>query len=571
MMEKGKRFLTKYGFWLILFAAVLAFFLAAGHAGPVQFDDSGSYIRIRWHEGVMPVYPLFLLCNQCLFGDASYLWAVIVEQALLAAFSVVLLEESIRKQFGCHPAEGGLFCVLALYPYTIEMPGAVMTQAILTEGIAYSLFYVFLTVLLKAVWKKSYAWLAGAFGMTLFLSAVRSQLQILFGVCGIVFLYLVCMRGKGKGKVQKLCRLLAGLAGCAAVSLTGVLLVLGIVRGYHVMLQTDHSLYLFGLKVQHPEIYEIVLEERRQEEEARAAAEEAQSQQTAQGAPTVTKEPQPQQTAQEVPSVTDELQPQQAAQETPAAEPQEEEPLVNKNFSTSQYLTLIFSRGMYEADYEDAELFTDPVLKGLYLALYEAVDTEEERYAYAKEGLWMWKDIVGGLGKIGGICFMTPSEYYVEHAPEIIESEQFSDIRAGHLQTIGLTLIRAHAGRVIYHALMLLPQAFICTVFFQFAPLYLFCHLVTAFLYLSGLVLMIWGYADVRTRKEGAEMMALILGTNVVMVLIISLVFFGQQRYLVYTFGPFYMACYLLLRQLWRVRVRGFLRKKFLKKNEEMQ
>lgn len=539
-MKKGKRFLTKYGFRLFLFAAVLAFFLAAGHAGPVQFDDSGSYIRIRWHEGVMPVYPLFLLCNQCLFGDASYLWAVIVEQALLAAISVVLLEESIRKQFGCHPAEGGLFCVLALYPYTIEMPGAVMTQAILTEGIAYSLFYVFLTVLLKAVWKKSYAWLAGAFGMTLFLSAVRSQLQILFGVCGIVFLYLVCMRGKGKGKVQKLLGFLAGLAGCVAVSLTGVLLVFGIVRGYHVMLQTDHSLYLFGLKVQHPEIYEIVLEERRQEEEARAAAEEAQSQ--------------------------------QAAQETSAAEPQEEEePLVNKNFSTSQYLTLIFSRGMYEADYEDAELFTDPVLKGLYLALYEAVDTEEELYAYAKEGLWMWKDIVGGLGKIGGICFMTPSEYYVEHAPEIIESEQFSDIRAGHLQTIGLTLIRAHAGRVLYHALMLLPQAFICTVFFQFAPLYLFCHLVTAFLYLSGLMLMIWGYADVRTRKEGAEMMALILGTNVVMVIIISLVFFGQQRYLVYTFGPFYMAYYLLLRQLWRVRVRGFLRKKFLKKNEEMQ
>lgn len=338
------------------------------------------------------------------------------------------------------------------------------------------------------------------------------------------------------------------------------------------MLQTDHSLYLFGLKVQHPEIYEIVLEERRQEEEARAAAEEAQSQQTAQGAPTVTKEPQPQQTAQGAPAVTKEPQPQQAAQETPAAEPQEEaEPLVNKNFSTSQYLTLLFSRGMYEADYEDAELFTDPVLKGLYLALYEAVDAEEERYAYAKEGLWMWKDIVGGLGKIGGICFMTPSEYYVEHAPEIIESEQFSDIRAGHLQTIGLTLIRTHAGRVLYHALMLLPQAFICTVFFQFAPLYLFCHLVTAFLYLSGLGLMIWGYADVRTRKEGAEMMALILGTNVVMVLIISLVFFGQQRYLVYTFGPFYMAYYLLLRQLWRVRVRGFLKKKFLKKNEEMQ
>ncbi len=543
-MEKGKRFLTKYGFQILLFAAVLAFFLLAGHEGPVLFDDSGSYIRIRWHEGVMPVYPLFLLANQCLFGNASYLWAVIIEQALLASFSVVFLEETLRKQFGLHPIEGILLCVPALYPYTIEMPGAVMTQTILTEGIAYSLFYLFLIVLLKAVWKKSYVQLAGAFFMTLLLSAVRSQMQILFGVCGIVFLYLVCKRRHGKGKRQGLLRFCIGFAGCAAVSLSGVLLVLGIVRGYHEMLLTDHSLYLFGLKVQHPEIYEIVVEERRQAEAAQAAGTTAQDAQSA--------AEENQGTGQEV----------QAEVETS---------LLEKNFSTSQYLTLIFSRGMYEADYEDAELFEDPVLKGLYLALYDAVDAQEERYAYAQEGLWMWKDIVGGIGKIGGICFMTPSEYYVEHAPEIIESEQFSDIRAGHLQTVGLTLIRAHLGRVLYHALMMLPQAFICTVFFQYAPLYLLCHLVTAFLYLTALGLMIWGYADKRTRKEGAEMMALILGTNVVMVLIISLVFFGQQRYLVYTFGPFYMAYYLLLMQLWRVRLRELFRKKFQKRNEEAQ
>ena len=541
-MEKGKRFLTKYGFQILLFAAVLAFFLLAGHEGPVLFDDSGSYIRIRWHEGVMPVYPLFLLANQCLFGNASYLWAVIIEQALLASFSVVFLEETLRKQFGLHPIEGILLCVPALYPYTIEMPGAVMTQTILTEGIAYSLFYLFLIVLLKAVWKKSYVQLAGAFFMTLLLSAVRSQMQILFGVCGIVFLYLVCKRRHGKGKRQGLLRFCIGFAGCAAVSLSGVLLVLGIVRGYHEMLLTDHSLYLFGLKVQHPEIYEIVVEERRQAEAAQAAGTTAQDAQSA--------AEENQGTGQEV----------QAEVETS---------LLEKNFSTSQYLTLIFSRGMYEADYEDAELFEDPVLKGLYLALYDAVDAQEERYAYAQEGLWMWKDIVGGIGKIGGICFMTPSEYYVEHAPEIIESEQFSDIRAGHLQTVGLTLIRAHLGRVLYHALMMLPQAFICTVFFQYAPLYLLCHLVTAFLYLTALGLMIWGYADKRTRKEGAEMMALILGTNVVMVLIISLVFFGQQRYLVYTFGPFYMAYYLLLVQLWRVRLRELFRKEFQKRNEE--
>jgi len=51
--------------------------------------------------------------------------------------------------------------------------------------------------------------------------------------------------------------------------------------------------------------------------------------------------------------------------------------------------------------------------------------------------------------------------------------------------------------------------------------------------------------------------MALFLGTNFVLVIVISLVFFGQQRYLVYAFGMFYIAYYILLRKLWNIYVRG--------------
>ncbi len=544
MREKGKRFISEYRFRLPVFAVLLLFFLWLGHDGPVLFDDSGSYMRIRWHEGVMPAYPVFLLVNQYFFGDDWYLWAVVAEQSLLAAFAVTVLEETVRKRFGLHPVEGVLLGLFALYPYTIEMP-VVMTQAILTEGIAYSLFYLFLAVLLKAVWDKSYIWFAGAFGLTLLLSAVRSQLQILFGVCGIVFLYLVCMRGKVPGRGRKVLRFLAGSAGCAAVSVAGIFLVLGVIGGYRIMLQPEHPFNRFGLKVQWPEVYEIALEEDRQKQEAAEAAK------AEEGEP------------------GEEIAADGPEEELPGGEAAAEAASVDKSFSTSQYMTLIFSRGMYEADYEDAALFQDPVLKGLYLALYEAVDAEKQRYVYADEGLWMWKDIVGGIGKIGMTCFFTPSEYYVEYAPGIILSEQFSEIRTSHLQTIGLTLIRAHFGRFLYHTLMLLPQAFISTVFFQFAPLYGFCHLVTALLYLVAFALMIWGYADVRVRKEAAEMMALVLGTNVVVVLIISLIFFGQQRYLVYNFGPFYIAFYLLLRQLWLVRVRNFIRRRFSKGDED--
>ncbi len=514
MREQGKRFRTKYGFQLLLFIFLSAFFLIAGHSGAVMFDDSGSYMRLRWQEGVMPVYQVLLLFNQWLFGDTLFLWAVVIEQTFLAVFSILILEETIRKQFGLLPIEGILICIPALYPYTIEMPMAVMTQAVLTEGISYSLFYFFLNLLLKTVWRKSYGWFCGAFGMTLFLAATRPQLQILFGVCGVVFLYLVCMKGRERKHKKWIVYLPSGLVGCLLVSLCGLILVSGMVRGYRVMMQNDHPFYQFGLRVQQPEEFQRLQEEEQQRTEPESV---------------------------------------------------EEKPLADKGYRGSQYATLIFSRGMYEADYDDVALFEDSVIKGLYLALYETADAEKLRYAYAEEGLWMWKDVVGGIGKIGIVCDRVPSEYYVQYAPDIIKSEQFSATRLSHLQLIALTLLKAHFGRFLYHTLVMLPQAFISTVFFQFAPLYMLCHLITAFLYLSALALMIWGYWDVRARKEEAEMMALVLGTNLVTVVVISLVFFGQQRYLVYTFGPFYIALYLLLRQLWRLRLREVLKNRLLK------
>ena len=72
MKEQWRRFRTKYGFPLLLFIFLSAFFLIAGRSGAVMFDDSGSYMRIRWQEGVMPVYQLLLLFNQWLFGDTLF-------------------------------------------------------------------------------------------------------------------------------------------------------------------------------------------------------------------------------------------------------------------------------------------------------------------------------------------------------------------------------------------------------------------------------------------------------------------------------------------------------------------
>lgn len=500
--------------YLSLIVMALFIFLFVGSREPVLFDDSGSYMRLKRIEGVMPIYPLFLLLNQYLFGLDRYLNFVVVEQAVLATLCVVFFTKVVRDEFDLRYWESYLVFFLSLLPFTTELPQSMATQHILTEGVGYSLFYPFMVILLKAIWTKEYTWFAGSLGMVVLLAMVRSQLQILFGVCGIVFFYIVvCRRKQYEKKAYLPVRVAIGIVGCLCICFVGIFAVSRITVKYMDIIKPHGSFDRFVTKVQLPEIFEeYILEQVDEEEDVGESVQEL--------------------------SV------------------EELEQLANWRITVSQYVSLIFSRGMYEADPEDASIFEDEVVRGLYVALYEAVDAEKERYVYARNGLWMWQDIVGGVGQVGKTCLRVPSAYYAANYPELIVSDHFGETRNEHLALVGLTLIKKHFGRFLYHTLMTLPQAFICTVFFQIKPIYLLCHLVTLFLYLTAFALMVWGYADRKASNKQAEFMALVLGSNVVMVVIISLVFFGQQRYLVYNFGIFYIACYLLLRELWNVRIR---------------
>lgn len=496
---------------LVLLA--LFVFLCVGSGEPVLFDDSGSYMRIERFEGVMPLYPLFLFLNQCLFGTEKYLDYVIVEQALFSAVCIILFVREIKNKFFLQYMEGYFLFFLSLLPFTTELPQAMMTQTVLTEGLAYAAFYLLMLFLLRAVWEKRIRWAAVSYAVTFLLTMLRSQLQILFGVCGIVFLY-VMWRKSSTGR-KRLAGILVGLAGCVLVGLSGIWISARTVAGYHDIIRNNMRVNAFIMKVQEPEYYaefSVSDDGRSREIEEIEAAIQGKQEETAAG---------------------------------------------GQSIQTSQFTSLILSRGMYEADAEDIWLFEDGMIRGLYEVLYEAVDQERQRYAYEQKGLWMWKDIVGGIGQAGKTCLSAGVPYYQEYYPETYGSGAFNEVWNRSLQTIGIKLLQAHFGRFLYHTLMLLPQAFICTVFFQIAPIYLLCHLATLFLYLSAAALMIWGYVDRKVSESSAEFMALILGTDLVLVLVISLVFFGQQRYLVYAFGMFYIAYYVLLRKLWNLYIRG--------------
>lgn len=524
--QEKKRELT-LGLYIFMALISVLFFFVLGTREPVLFDDSYSYLLIKAREGIMPVYPLFILANQYIFGQQYYLYAIIAEQGILAIGCILFTEYKLTEYMQLKSWESAISFFLLLIPFTTDLPAAVTSQEILTEGLAYPLFYLFVLAALKAVWGKKVRNVIPMLIMAGILALIRSQMQILFVVCGVVVIYIALRRTESRQRTLW-ARVVIGVAACLLICLAGIWSMAKVAEGYKYMIRNCRPFYEFVAKVQEPEEYKRYLEGKSiyptavQQDESTLKEEKLWTR--------------------------DELL-----------------TMANAKTTTSQYVSLIFSRGMYEADAEDVELFQDQTVRELYLELYDRVDEAEQRYVYATPGLWMWQDVMGGIGQIGKTCFSTPAEYYAENQPEIILSGQYGTIRNEQLKMIGFRLIKKHWGRVLYHVLVMMPQSFISTIFFQIGPIYLLCHLITLVLYLSAAGLMVWGYADRRIDNRYAEFMALVLTINIVMVGVISTIFFGQQRYLVYNFGLFYIAYGLLIEQLWKT----YLQKRIMSKASE--
>ncbi len=530
-------------FYLSLAVILLCFFLL-GRGNYVICTDSAFYMRvIIGREGVVPVYPLFLLMSELIFGS-GYLTAVVVEQALLAVICILTMVGVFKKRFALPYWQGYLIAAFAVLPFTMNLPATMTTQEIMTEGIGYAVFYLFMAALLKAVWDKSYLWLGVMWGVSLFLSLVRSQLQILFVVCWVICIYVIALRNRPERTGGKIARLLAGTVAGALVCIIGIVCTMKINNCYQRLVWQDNAFTQLAVRVQ---------------EDSRSDTQEDSATQTQSEKGSVQSEETAE--SEEAAEIDETVEYGETPDAEEAADTGEQMAEPKQPYKTSQYVTLVFSRGMYEADYEDYKLFEDELLQELFLALYEGADSNESLYTYAKPGLWMWRDVAASIGQVGIDCFAVQNDFYGNVHPQISRDINYSDIRNGNQLKIGFTLLKAHFGRFLYHTLVMLPQGFICTVFFQIAPIYFLCHMVTLFLYISALGLMIWAYRNRNVENEYAETMCAVLGTNLVMVVVISLVFFGQQRYLVYTFGLFYIAYFLLLTQLWKQYGGMFLEK----------
>ncbi len=554
-------------FVLSLWMIALFAFLFLGADGYVLFDDSGTYIKflkMKGAEGVMPLYSLFLFFNRIIWGSQIYLEVVVIEQVFIAIVCTVGFALAIQRQFQLSYWESYLVYFLTLIPFTTDFPMAMVPQEILTEGLTYALFYPFILLLLSAVWKRSFGRLAGAFGFLFILALLRSQLQILFAVCGVVAFYIGWKKYSCKKKYCYVIKTI--ICGCFCILIMGAGVV-GVVR-----CNTTFQKIIFGEGSFAKYIESHMPDDFAELQELEAGKSDEITLQEEKSDMAMQKDDGLSDTA--ATTISDVVVNPATNFSAPNTAPEVvaffESGEATNTASVSQYSTILFCKGMYEADYEDYKLFADEKMQQQFLYVYHIVDDLQYRHAYAQPGLWEWQHISNALGGMGKHCYDGLNQYFAQYYNTTIVNFQYL-CTSQAFQIIGMTMIKEHFASFLVHTIQLMIPSFIFTVFFQKAEFYLLCHIITLFVYLSAVGLTIWCFCSKKTNHKCAEFMLLILVNNVIMVTAISLVFIGLQRYLVYAFGIFYIAYFILLKQLWNIHGQAWfykLKQKWIRNNK---
>lgn len=325
-LNEDKRIL----YFILIGLGILIYFCLGREWVSIQ-DDSVFYLNASDNEGVMPVYPSFLFGMKVLLGEAIFLKGVVLIQSFNALICTLLFVLSIQKRMKFCNAEAVLLYLACAMPFCIYLPESGITHQIMTEGLSYAWFYLFMLCVFQYYFSKKWYWVVTMTGMAVLLAFTRSQMLFLLG---IVWLVVVTVCWSQKRSVFK--TMIIAVFGIGVV----LLLIAGIFRAN------------YACKVNwYPVIREWGTEQIRENEKEES--------------------------------------------EEKRNKTEEKVSMKQKyEISASQFNTILLVRGLYEVDAQDIELFETKEMKEVFQRVYEKVDVGHYRYTYARPDLYMWQDLI---------------------------------------------------------------------------------------------------------------------------------------------------------------------------------
>lgn len=491
-------------------------FLLLGERGYLLWKDSEAYLAFDGRVGIMPLYPLYLHANKILFGEGICLYTAVAGQTILAGICILAFTEFIRRRFCLsYLASYPVYLFSMFMPFTVNFPESISNHDILTEALAYPLFYLYMICFLKSIFDKKYRDIVLLVIVSVILALTRTQMQLIGAMNAAAFFYVAWMRGRTLHLGKQIGRgILCAFASVIIVA-AGEALILGAnSAGQNIISAINKS----EMQEKTPPVESTVSVEEASAEETSASSESISM------AETVTQKAGQEEAEQRETAV--EVEEEQAEPDTAAV-----------SNITDQYGHLLIDKAIYEIDEDDFLLFEDEELQKLCQAIYEAADREKNRYVYARKGLWMWEDIMNGIAGGTHMAELGWTDYLSEN-PD-------TNLTYSAVNRIAAALAFEHLGRIVYHTIRMMPQGFICTVFFQKSSIYLLCHIIVLLIYVSALALVIWGYRKKGIPRQYPELLLGCIVVNILFVFITTIMFFAMQRYLIYCFGIFYVSYYL--------------------------
>lgn len=219
--------------------------------------------------------------------------------------------------------------------------------------------------------------------------------------------------------------------------------------------------------------------------------------------------------------------------------------LMQQNDTFAQVGSALICRAFYEAEADDYKYYADKNMQEIFIRIYQKCDQRQILFPYAKHGLWMWEDLtqtdiyIIASQEIGG--------FLEEKYPSMDITQYQKEITRIKI-AIALKEIQLHFGRFLYHCIRLMIPGFIGCIFFNIEAVYLLCHILVLFLYISAFVMGVYVLHNKRPGGDAAKFMLASLISCIVFVGVVNAIFFGMQRYFIYNMGIFYCAYYLVLR-----------------------
>lgn len=208
-----------------------------------------------------------------------------------------------------------------------------------------------------------------------------------------------------------------------------------------------------------------------------------------------------------------------------------------------QATTAVSGRVLCLLEEDDEALFEGHEL-AIYHELYDAVMESGTNADTFRPGLRGWEDIANSSNENAKIARNVVLEYYVTYM-----SDRVDDGIDKIIASVSGKLLRAHYAEYWGMTMILCLESLVLSIFIQPSRIFTLCNIAALFLYSFSIVLFV---RILRVRRDGDITIPYIVTMTALLgnVTITNSLFYGMQRYIVYTFGYFYLSLILILSKL---------------------